>query len=314
MTAISAAEQPVKGVAPARADVAEAPIAPGKVLKERFLLTQLVARGGTSYVYRARDLLALKYNTDDAQIAIKIPRTDQTWSARCGADMAALEALTLRRLSHPGIVKAYDFDRDGELSFVTMEWLDGESLAELLARSPQRRIPRKTALLLASAIADALAAAHAADVAHGDLKPANIIITRSGAIKLIDFTTANLIGERSPPAASYTGYSPRYASPEVRRGLPAGSAADIYSLACVLLEMVTGQGPAAGAAGGPPKRGQGFNLWQRRHLARALQDDPGRRPHCPRELIRKLRRAERAPLRTAALLLAFASAISIALF
>jgi len=197
--------------------------------------------GGMGEVYRARDARL------DREVAIKV------LPERLAADPSALarferEAKAVAALSHPNILAVHDFDRDGGTRYVVMELLEGENLAERLARGP---IPWRTAVEIALSVAEGLSAAHAKGIIHRDLKPQNLFLTRDGRVKILDFGLARRDPERTADGGTQEltqdGTTPGtvlgtvgYMSPEQLRGDPLDARTDLFSLGCVLFEMRTG--------------------------------------------------------------------------
>lgn len=242
-------------------------------------MLELIASGGTSDIYRARDLAAEPLDERHADLVLKIARASDKEQARFSAAMTRHEALIGRRLRHPNIVAVHDFDRDGALRFVTMEHVPGETLAERLARSPNQRLPKADAIRIAREVAAALECMHQQGIVHSDLKPANILLSESGSAKLIDFSTARVCTSfvnMLPMPPDYAGYSPSYASPELLRDESASPADDIFSFGCIVYEMLSGHHP-----------------YQRLPATEALAKNltPPRRPPLDRRAWRPLRRA-----------------------
>jgi hypothetical protein len=179
------------------------------------------------------------------EVALKVMRAPATFDDEAATrERFAREARVLAGLSHPSIVRyvAHGTTLDGR-PYVAAEWLDGETLADRIARS--RLAPRDAAALGAS-LADALATAHAAGVVHRDVKPTNVMIGRDGQPKLIDFGVA----KSNAPALTLDGAivgSHGYMSPEQLRGsADVGAGADVYALGCVLFRTLTGATPFEG--------------------------------------------------------------------
>ena len=207
-----------------------------------------IGAGGMGEVYRARDLRL------ERDVALKII------SPHRAADPNAVsrferEARAVAALSHPNIVALYDVGTDGGVVYAVMELLDGESLDGRLAREG---VSWRRALEVGAAVADGLSAAHAKGVAHCDLKPANVFITRDGQVKVLDFGLAAPTGPQICPADSrsaavdVTETGPvlgtvGYAAPEQIRGEGADARADIFAVGCVLFEMLTGRRAFPGA-------------------------------------------------------------------
>ena len=194
--------------------------------------------GGMGEVYRARD------SRLDREVAVKVI------SNRMMHDGQSLrrfenEAKVIASLSHPNIVAIHDFNTHGEISFVVMELLHGESLQERLARE---KLSPAQAVQIAIAVAEGLASAHARGVIHRDLKPANIFLTDDGQIKILDFGLAKRLSGDSTRSSIATETRPGfvvgtigYMSPEQVSGSEVDARSDIFALGCVLYEMISGK-------------------------------------------------------------------------
>jgi formylglycine-generating enzyme required for sulfatase activity/predicted Ser/Thr protein kinase len=217
-------------------------IAVGSVLKRRFRLVELIGEGGMSVVYKAIDLRRVEARASNTYVAVKlltVPVGDFTRSL----EVLQGEAHKLQMLPHPNIVRVIDCDRHGRTVFMTMEYLAGESLKR------QMNVPEKEAARIVDAIASGLAFAHRNGIVHGDLKPGNVLITESGEIKIIDFGIARLMtrdsaggvsGDERPKLSALT---PPYASPEMLEHRTPDARDDIYGLACIAHELLTGRHP-----------------------------------------------------------------------
>jgi serine/threonine-protein kinase len=160
-----------------------------------------------------------------------------------------------------------------------MEFVAGRALAAELAS--QGRFPARGAVQIAVALADALGHAHERDVAHRDVSPANVVLTPTGVVKLLDFGVAREAGDAEPPA-----WAPlAYAAPEQRRGEPSGPGADVYAVGAILVEMLTGEPPVDPDEVGPVPG------VLRPIVARCLDARPGHRYICGRPLSEALRTA-----------------------
>jgi serine/threonine-protein kinase len=217
----------------------------------RYEILSTLGRGGMGEVWRARDT---KLERD---IAIKmLPEP----FARDAQRLARLqrEARLLASVSHPNIAVLYDLEQADDATFLALELVEGETLAERLIRSGP--IPATEALTLALQIAEALEAAHERGVIHRDLKPANIKITPDGRVKVLDFGLAKAFdvaglddGRSSSPALTVARTehgailgTPAYMAPEQARGEAADARADVWAFGCVLFEMLAGQGAFGG--------------------------------------------------------------------
>jgi serine/threonine protein kinase len=154
------------------------------------------------------------------------------------------EAQILARLHHPNVVTVFDTGVDGGEGFIVMELVEGPTLRELLDR--EGRLAPERAAEIASALASALGFAHEHGVIHRDLKPANVLFMSDGRMKLADMGIARLLSPEALTATLTLRGTPRYVSPEQARGDQVDSRADLYSLGCVLFEMLTGRTPFEG--------------------------------------------------------------------
>ena len=206
----------------------------------------LLGAGGMGEVYRACDT---RLNRD---VAVKIL---PDLFARDVERLARFdrEARILASLNHPHIAHIHGVEESGGVRALVMELVEGETLAEKIARGP---IPLDEALPIARHIAEALEAAHEQAIVHRDLKPANIKVTPDGTVKVLDFGLAKAVGTSDAAAsATVTGIDTQaglilgtaaYMAPEQAKGKPADRRADIWALGCVLFEMITGQRAFAG--------------------------------------------------------------------
>jgi TolB-like protein len=216
--------------------------APGTRLGAYEILTPIGA-GGMGEVYRARDTRLGR------EVAIKVV-TDRLMTDPDALARFEREARAIAALSHPNIVALHDVGRANGAAFAVMELLDGESLDRRLATAD---LPWRTALNIAAAVADGLSSAHARGIVHRDLKPGNIFIMRDGLVKIVDFGLATDAAFERTSGGVATETAPGvifgtvgYMSPEQVRGEPADHRSDIFSLGCVLYEMLARQRPFPG--------------------------------------------------------------------
>ncbi|NJN93829.1 MAG: protein kinase [Anaerolineales bacterium] len=158
------------------------------------------------------------------------------------------EALAVGKLRHPNIVQALDFDREGEMYFMAMEFIDGPTLKdELKARRTENNpFSLKEVSLIFTALCSAIDYAHSRSMVHRDLKPANVMINQEGQIVLTDFGIARIIGATQYTQTGALSGTPAYMSPEQGQGERGDERSDIYSLGVMLYEMVTGVVPFDG--------------------------------------------------------------------
>jgi serine/threonine protein kinase len=253
----------------------------GTVLRDRFLLHERVAGGSMGVVYKALDRRLAEAEGFEPWVAVKVLSSKL---ARNGYALRALqqEAAKGRCLSHPNIVRFIDLDRDEDMYFIVMEWLEGRSLAAILDENRNKKIDQVTALDIVRQVANALDYAHRCGVIHADVKPANIMITPSGQVKLFDFGVARIRQQQHQLKKDFDpgvlgAITPAYSSMQVLTGEDPTPADDVFSLGCLMYRMVAGHrvfGPrnAAEAAeqGMEPQRPPGITDTQWRALKKSL--------------------------------------------
>jgi eukaryotic-like serine/threonine-protein kinase len=180
------------------------------------------------------------------------------------------EARTAARLSHPNIVAVFDSGSDDEQHYLVMEYVPGQSLAQLLAR--HGRLAPRLAAELAVAVCAALAAAHAQGLVHRDVKPANVLVGDDGRVKVTDFGIAKAATADTLTATGMVLGTAAYLAPEQARGGPVDARSDLYGLGCVLYELVTGSPPFGSGADSP----------QVAIATRHVNEPPGRPRHATR--------------------------------
>jgi eukaryotic-like serine/threonine-protein kinase len=211
----------------------------GTVLAGRYRLEALLERGGMSLVFRAGDLRRITGESGPAKVGVKLAGPEPP-----SRQALEHEAALLAGLSHPGIIRMLGFDHEGESAFMVMELLEGERLRGRLVRSHPEPLPEAEALGLTRQLATALAYLHGRGFVHRDVKPANIFVTATGELRLIDFGLASRAGGAHQPGDEVPkAWTPLYASPQMLAREPPDSRDDVYSLGCVVYEMLSGRHP-----------------------------------------------------------------------
>src|SRR5271166_2229953 len=214
-----------------------------RLLGDRYELEGVVGRGGMAEVYRARDIRL------DRIVAIKTLRADlardQTFQARFRR-----EAQSAASLNNPSIVAVYDTGEDMStgvpVPYIVMEYVDGRTVRDLLIEG-HRLLPQR-ALEIISGVLRALEYSHQAGIVHRDIKPGNVMVTRNGDIKVMDFGIARAMSDTQATmtqTAQVIGTA-QYLSPEQARGERVDSRSDLYSTGCLLYELLTGRPPFTG--------------------------------------------------------------------
>jgi len=236
-----------------------------RVFGGRYVLAEVLGSGGMARVWRAHDQVLGR------EVAIKV--LSQQFAAGPGfAARFEREARHAASVSHPRLVTVFDSGIDRGTPFLVMELVTGRTLRQVLDETGP--LPTGQAVAVAAGVCEGLEAAHAAGLVHRDIKPANIMLA-GGGVKILDFGIARADGTTAGTATGTVLGTAAYLSPEQAGGHPAGPASDLYSLGCVLFEMLTGSPP--------------FTAESQLALAyRQVYDDPGppsaRRPGLPASL------------------------------
>ncbi|MBF6296004.1 Stk1 family PASTA domain-containing Ser/Thr kinase [Nocardia amamiensis] len=214
-----------------------------KNLSSRYELGEIIGFGGMSEVHKARDIRLSR------DVAIKVLRADLARDPTFYLRFKR-EAQNAAALNHPAIVAVYDTGEaevdGGPLPYIVMEYVDGDTLRDIVrGKGP---LPPRRAMEVVADVCAALDFSHKAGIVHRDMKPANIMINRSGAVKVMDFGIARAIADSSNPmtqTAAVIGTA-QYLSPEQARGETVDARSDVYSVGCVLFEILTGEPPFTG--------------------------------------------------------------------
>jgi serine/threonine protein kinase len=211
----------------------------------RYELDGVVGRGGMAEVYRARDIRM------DRIVAVKMLRIDLARDQMLQARFRR-EAVSAATLDHPAIVNVYD---SGEtmvghtpVRYIVMEYVDGRTLRDLL-RDDRRLLPER-ALEITDGVLRALGYSHLNGIVHRDIRPGNVMLTRTGDVKVMDFGIARAVSDgdatMTQTASAQIVGTAQYLSPEQARGERVDARSDLYSTGCLLYELLTGRPPFTG--------------------------------------------------------------------
>jgi serine/threonine protein kinase len=278
----------------------------GSLLRDRFLLQEKVSGGSMGVVYKALDRRLAEAGSKDHWVAVKVLSPQL---AENGQALRALqqEAAKGRCLVHPNIVRFIDLDRDEDLYFLIMEWLEGRTLADILDSKDASVIDTAAAFKIVRQIGEALDYAHRCGIVHADIKPGNIMITPNGDAKLFDFGVARV--RQQHENANFDpgvlgGVTPAYSSMQVLTGEEPVAADDVFSLSCLLYRLIAGYrvfGPRnaaeASQEGMTPQRLKGLNDTQWRALKKGLAYSRVTRFGSVREFINALDEDPNEPFR-----------------
>jgi serine/threonine-protein kinase len=207
----------------------------GRVLGKRYRLLSALGTGASAHVFLAEDVSLQRH------VAVKVLQpglaTDEAFLKRFGA-----EARSVASLNHPHVLRVFDWGEDADGPYLVLEYLGGGSLRDLLDRGV--RLTHSQAAHLGTEVAQGLAYAHARGLVHRDVKPANLLFDDEGRVRVADFGVARALAEAAytEPAGAMVGTA-RYMSPESAEGKPVDGKADVYSLALVLYEALSGTVP-----------------------------------------------------------------------
>jgi len=290
-----------------RAERAPAPsseLAPGAVVRDRFVIESVLGRGGMGVVYRAKDKRKEEMRDSDPYVALKVLGGD---FARQERMMMALqrEARKAQSLAHPSIATVYDFDRDGDRVFITMEVLEGAPLNRVIEEHPQG-LPKARALKAIRGLSLGLAYAHNKGIVHSDFKPGNVFLSADDRVRILDFGIARAApsGTFGGKAASQTtqfdaaelgALTPSYASCEMFEGGEPHPADDVFALAIVAYQLLSGRHPfdftpalEARRNGRQPQPIKGLKRREWRALKRGLAFERKARSQSAAEFLRDL--------------------------
>lgn len=261
-------------------------LGPGRVLKDRFVLEEPLGEGGIGVVFRAKDRLRQPAGDGRGKIAVKVLRNKFQTNAALRSALQR-EALQAQSLSHPNIVRVHDFHEDGETRFLTMELVEGKLLSTVLSERQPATLPRDRAMRIIAGMCQGLSHAHECGLVHADFKPGNVILAAGDVPKILDFGLSHIeapddhANDRSSAGAA-TGplraMTPAYSSCNRLEGGTPCFSDDVYSLSCVIYEILSGRHPyerksalVARELDLQPPRIDGLTPLQWRTLAAGLQ-------------------------------------------
>lgn len=214
-------------------------VSPGTLVVGRYEVLELIQHSGMGRVYKARDRQRERAGLAKPFVALKFasPASDDSIDT---TNYLRQEFLKLSALRHPSIVAVYDLDTHRGSDFIVLEWLQGETLAELLGRINSKRIALSKAQEIVASVAGALAHAHAASIVHGDIKPSNIFLTDEHVVKVLDFGSS---GNSSAVEGERSWATRAYASCELLLSQTACPGDDVYALGVTAYYLLSGERP-----------------------------------------------------------------------
>lgn len=270
----------------------------GRVLNDRYLIGDRIARGGMASVFRAVDRRL------DREVAIKVMHhglgDDQQFTARF-----VREAKSAAKLNHRNVVSVFDQGRDGDVTYLVMEYVPGHTLRDIMRK--EAPMPAYRALELLEQVLVALSAAHAAKIIHRDVKPENVLITPDGDVKVADFGLARAVSAATTATGGTLIGTVSYLAPEIVTNDGADARSDIYACGAMLYEMLTGLKPHAGESpiqvaykhvhediGAPSAVQLGVPAYVDALVARATVRDRDQRSTDARVMLQQVRSVQRA--------------------
>ena len=209
----------------------------GSTFAGRYQIIEELGKGGMGKVYKAND-------TDiKEKVAIKLIKPEISTNKKT-IERFQNELKFARKIRHKNVCQMYDLNREEGTYYITMEYVEGENLKNMIRMSRQLGIG--TAISVAKQVCEGLAEAHKLGVVHRDLKPSNIMIDREGSVRILDFGIARSLKEKGITGAGVMIGTPEYMSPEQVEAKETDQRSDIYSLGVILYEMVTGKVPFEG--------------------------------------------------------------------
>ena len=215
----------------------------GRVFANRYVIEGVLGDGGMGRVFKALDRYRSELPESNRYVALKILHQKISEQPNLVSNLRR-EFFFAQSLAHQNIVNVYETDHDGDVAFFTMELLDGELLSEVIDRARPNALDRSYAFSIIRAIGAGLAHAHSRNMVHADLKPQNIMVTRCGEIRILDFGASRPSARRSHATTDFqSSVTPAYACCELLAGKPADPRDDLFALGCVSYELLTGRHP-----------------------------------------------------------------------
>ncbi|MGA9715886.1 MAG: protein kinase, partial [Aeromicrobium sp.] len=209
----------------------------GRVLDDRYVIGERIARGGMASVFRATD------ERLDREVAVKVMHhalgDDQQFT-----DRFVREAKSAAKLNHRNVVSVFDQGKDGDVAYLVMEYVPGRTLRDIMR--DEAPMPPTRALAMVEQVLIALSAAHAAKIIHRDVKPENVLITPDGDVKVADFGLARAVSAATTATGGTLIGTVSYLAPEIVLHEGADARSDVYAVGAMLFEMLTGNKPHVG--------------------------------------------------------------------
>ena len=216
----------------------------GRVLRDRYVIQERLGAGGRGTVFKALDRYRSSLPDAEQYVALKVLHAGRDCPDQTIGDLRR-ELHCGQVLSHQNIVNVYEMDRDGDVVFFTMELLEGELLSDVIGRMRPAAMQRLQAMQIIRQLGAGLEHAHERGVVHGDLKPRNLLVTHEGQLRILDFGAAHTVARTQSDECASTSGTPAYASCEILEGRAADPRDDLYALACICYELLTGAHPFA---------------------------------------------------------------------
>ncbi len=211
---------------------------PGQLFATRYRIESILGRGGMGIVYKANDTQL------DETVAIKTLPGDVMTRSPEDLERFKREIRLARKITHRNVLRTYDYGEADGVYFISMEFVRGYTLSELMDEAPARQMPARAAVGITRQICRGLQAAHEQGIIHRDIKPQNVLIDAKGEVKLMDFGVARMA--EAPEAMTQAGLivgTPHYMSPEQVQGKQLDARTDVYAMGVLLYELLVGRRP-----------------------------------------------------------------------